>query len=77
VTPISKGCKPAAGLLLAGELPAAEPPEAAGSGVSVKDTGFRQAANRAARMPYANRDDNLICFIDRSLNRGILLSVMT
>jgi hypothetical protein len=76
VTSISKGCGPAG-------LWTAEPPAelsaaaASGSGMSVKDTGFRQAVNRAARTPYANRADNLICFIDRSLNRGILLSRMT
>jgi hypothetical protein len=69
VTPISKGCKPAAGLLLTAELPAAEPPEAAGGGPSVKDTGFRQAVNRAARMlPYINRTSNFAGFIDRSLD---------
>jgi hypothetical protein len=39
--------------------------------------GFRQAANRAARTPYANRVDNLASFIDRSLDRGIILSRMT
>jgi hypothetical protein len=40
---------------------------ASGGGASVKDIGFRQAANRAARMPYANRAGNLASFIDRSL----------